>query len=110
MAIGNTVSSDFRSAFADCHERFRLPPFRCGIVMPIIKAICAYAKSTKSRVLSIFFFFLRCMYTAIKAVFRVWFDFLRPIQQFFKLCWDGSSCVEQVLSNDKCVLLKDTTQ
>ena len=28
----------------------------------------------------------------------------------FSLCRDGSSCVEPVLSNDYCVLLKDTTQ
>ena len=28
----------------------------------------------------------------------------------FQLCRDGSSCVKQVLSKDKCTLLKDTTQ
>ena len=28
----------------------------------------------------------------------------------FQLCRDGSSWVEPVLSQDKCVLLKDTTQ
>ena len=28
----------------------------------------------------------------------------------FQLCWDGASWVEPVLSKDKCVLLKDTTQ
>ena len=28
----------------------------------------------------------------------------------FQLCQDGSSWVEPVLSKDKCVLLKDTTQ
>ena len=28
----------------------------------------------------------------------------------FQLCWDGSSCIKPVLSKDKCVLLKDTTQ
>ena len=28
----------------------------------------------------------------------------------FQLCRDGSSCVEPVLSKDKCVLLKDTKQ
>ena len=28
----------------------------------------------------------------------------------FQLCLDGSSWVEPVLSKDKCVLLKDTTQ
>ena len=28
----------------------------------------------------------------------------------FQLCRDGSSWVEPVLSKDKCVLLKDTTQ
>ena len=27
----------------------------------------------------------------------------------FQLCRDGSSCVEPILSKDKCVLLKDTT-
>ena len=35
---------------------------------------------------------------------------LYNFQQFFmQLCPDGSSWVEPVLSNDKCVLLKDTT-
>ena len=29
MAIENTVSSDFLSAFVDSYERFRLPPTRC---------------------------------------------------------------------------------
>ena len=28
----------------------------------------------------------------------------------FQVCWDGSSWVEPVLSKDKCILLKDTTQ
>ena len=32
---------------------------------------------------------------------------LRPSQQFFHLCRDGSSWVEPVLSKDKCVLLKE---
>ena len=38
------------------------------------------------------------------------FDSLRRSQHFFHLCGDGSSRVETVLSKDKCVLLKDTTQ
>ena len=33
MAIENTVSSVFLSAFVDCKERFRLPPIRCGSVV-----------------------------------------------------------------------------
>ena len=47
----------------------------------------AYAKIAKSHILF-------CL-----------FDSLRPSQ-----CRDGSSWVEPVLSMDKCVLLKDTTQ
>ena len=39
----------------------------------------------------------------------IWFDSLHPSQQF-QLCRDGSSLVEPVLSKDKCVLLKDTSQ
>ena len=38
------------------------------------------------------------------------FDSICPSQQFFQLCQDGSSWVEPVLSKNKCVLLKDTTQ
>ena len=34
MSIENAVSSDNRSAFVDCYERFRLPPIRYGI--PIV--------------------------------------------------------------------------
>ena len=42
----------------------------------------------------------------------VWFDSLRPSQQssVTELSRDGSSWVEQVLSKDKCVLLKDKRQ
>ena len=32
MTIENTVSSDFRYAFVDCLERFRLPPIRCVVI------------------------------------------------------------------------------
>ena len=32
------------------------------------------------------------------------------LSTIFQLCRDGSSWDEQVLSKDKCVLLKDTTQ
>ena len=38
------------------------------------------------------------------------FDSLRPSQQIFQLCRDGSSWVDPVLSKETCVLLKDTTQ
>ena len=38
----------------------------------------------------------------------IWF--FRSESTIFQLCQDGSSWVEPVLSNDKCVLLKDTTQ
>ena len=37
-------------------------------------------------------------------------SFLTFKSTIFQLCWDGSSWVEPVLSRDKCVLLKDTTQ
>ena len=33
-----------------------------------------------------------------------------PQSTIYQLCRDGSSWVEPVLSKDKCVLLKDTTQ
>ena len=36
--------------------------------------------------------------------------FLTSQSTIFQLCRDGSSWVEPVLSYDKCVLLKDTTQ
>ena len=38
----------------------------------------------------------------------IWF--FTPQSTNFQLCWDRFSWVEPVLSKDKCVLLKDTTQ
>ena len=40
----------------------------------------------------------------------VWFDSLRPSQQFFSYVhsWNGSSWVEPVLSKDKCDMLKES--
>ena len=53
--------------------------------------------------------FLKTMHTWTFFLF-IWFYSLRPSQQFFQLCLDGSFWVEPVLSKDKCVWLKDTTQ
>ena len=36
--------------------------------------------------------------------------FFASLSTVFQLCQDGSSLVEPVLSKDKCVLLKNTTQ
>ena len=41
-------------------------------------------------------------------VYLIWF--FTSQSTIFQLCWDRSSWVEPVLSKDKCVLLKDTTQ
>ena len=39
------------------------------------------------------------------------FDLILTTQStLFQLCQEGLTCVEPVLSKDKCVLLKDTTQ
>ena len=38
------------------------------------------------------------------------FDLIMSQSPIFQLCWDGSSRVEPVLSKDKSILLKDTTQ
>ena len=46
--------------------------------------------------------------TLVSFVCLIWF--FTPKTTIFQLCWDGSSWIEPVLSKDKCVLLKDTTQ
>ena len=57
---------------------------------------------------------LRCCaidYTDLDLAFCL-FDLILyiPESTIFQLCWDGSFWVEPVLSKDKYVLLKDTTQ
>ena len=49
-------------------------------------------------------------WTSTKQGFVCLIPFFTSQSTIFQLCRDGSSWVEPVLSQDKCVLLKDTTQ
>ena len=46
----------------------------------------------------------------VKICFACLIWFFTSQSTVFQLCWDGSSRVEPVLSKNKCVMLKDTTQ
>ena len=54
--------------------------------------------------------FIVCTFVSVTPLFVCLIWFFTSQSTIFKLCRDGSSWVEPVLSKDKCVLLKDTTQ